>query len=466
MTRISIPKTRDIIPDFAREISKRKTHGPKPSKAVINFRNERRDGIERDVYWVPVELLRYRKDNGRISAEVASYEKEHGLLDETHQETQDVIKNMLKENDIEKNEELKYSMLHERQREPAIITADGFLINGNRRKMIIETLSEEERLKFPDMRVVILPGEDDPGGPPTLLEIEQIENRYQHQSEGKAEYSNFNTALSMKRKIELGMSLIEQLKDDPIYAGRPDKKFKKELQRFEDDYLKPLECIDRYLAHLGRPGLYNTIASGVGDREGRWQAFLDYYGVYKKLKDGKQRIVLGIDEDEVGVIEDIAFKIIRKRDFKNFGRVNDIIRDLPKWLANPDAKKALLKLKSIDIRLSKDECIGGDGKEYDEHKKDKFWGEKHSTILHKQLTIAKNIFEHIKDQETPITLLEAALKKLKHENMQTCAVVLDDIPKALDIVRAILEKAQEIESEFDHYRMELKKLSEKHKKTT
>ena len=113
MTRISTSKTRDIIPDFAREISKRKTSGPKPSKTVINFRNERQDGIERDVYWVPVELLRYRKDNGRISAEVATYEKEHALLDETQQEAQDVLRNMLKENDTEKNDELKYSMLHE-----------------------------------------------------------------------------------------------------------------------------------------------------------------------------------------------------------------------------------------------------------------------------------------------------------------------------------------------------------------
>lgn len=70
MTRISISKTREIIDDFAREISRRKTPGPKPGKSVINFRNERRDGIERDVYWVPVGLLLYRKDNGRIHADL------------------------------------------------------------------------------------------------------------------------------------------------------------------------------------------------------------------------------------------------------------------------------------------------------------------------------------------------------------------------------------------------------------
>ena len=300
---------------------------------------------------------------------------------------------------------------------------------------------------------------------PTLLEIEQIENRYQQQSEGKAEYSKYNTALSMKRKIDLGMSLIEQLRDDPGYAGLSEKDFKKAIQKNEDEFLKPLDCIDRYLEALGRPGLYNTIQSGVGDPEGRWQAFRDYYNVvYKKLQDGRQRISLGINEDEIGIIEDVAFKVIRKREFQNLPKAHQIIRDFPKWLANADAKKALLKLKSIDIKLTKEECIGNDGKEFDERTKDKFWGEKHSTILHKQLNISKNYFEQIKDQETPITLLEAALKKLTHDNMITQKVGLTDIPNALEIVRDIIARAQEIESEFDHHRMGPKKLSEKFKK--
>ncbi len=99
--------------------------------------------------------------------------------------------------------------------------------------------------------------------PPTILEIEEIENRYQHQSEGKAEYTKFNTALSIKRKIDLGMSLVDQLKDDPIYAGLADKAFKRAVVKFQDDYLNPLECIDKYLESLDRPGMYNIIAAGT-----------------------------------------------------------------------------------------------------------------------------------------------------------------------------------------------------------
>ncbi len=98
---------------------------------------------------------------------------------------------MLDKNDPEKNAELERSILQESQREPAIVTCDGFLINGNRRKMIIDRINQKKPGLIKVMKVVILPGKSEQGGTPTLLEIEEIENRYQHQSEGKAEYSKF-----------------------------------------------------------------------------------------------------------------------------------------------------------------------------------------------------------------------------------------------------------------------------------
>ncbi len=157
MEKIDKSKVREIIDDFAREINQRKRLGPKPQKTVIYFRNERKIGKERDVYDVPIELLRYRKDNGRIRADVISYEKEFGVLDERLQETQKRLWEMLDRNDPEKNDELERSMQYEGQREPAIITCDGFLINGNRRKMTIERINAKKPGSIKDMKVVILP---------------------------------------------------------------------------------------------------------------------------------------------------------------------------------------------------------------------------------------------------------------------------------------------------------------------
>ncbi len=80
MDRITKLKEREIIDNFAREIEKAKRPGPKPATAVIDFRTERADGHERPVYHVPIGLLRYRKDNGRISSDVSSYEKYNGIF--------------------------------------------------------------------------------------------------------------------------------------------------------------------------------------------------------------------------------------------------------------------------------------------------------------------------------------------------------------------------------------------------
>ncbi len=457
MNKITICKTREIIEDFAKEIERKKTKGPKPAKTVIDFRNERKDGIERDIYLIPIELLRYRKDNGRISSDVMNYEKNCGLLNEKSKEAQVIIRIFLEAKDKEKTEELTRSIKHDGQRDPAIITADGFLINGNRRKMVMEVLLKDSKyrsdIKFTHMKVVILPGKDDEGGPPTLLEIEQIENRYQLQSEAKAEYSNFDRALSMRRKIEYGMSLEQQLMDDPIYGGLEKKEFNKAIKKFTEDYLKPLDCIDRYLSHLGREGLYSTVSTSIGDPEGRWQAFYDYYNsVYQKLSEKKKRIKLGIVEDEVGLIEDVTYKIIRKRELPGLGKVHQVIRDLPKYLSDHDSKNELLKLGDLELELPKEESFDENGKEFDERIKDKIWGKKHASEIINQIKKAKHIFEYKKELETPIKLLEDALKLLNHQNMDPSVVKITDVPKALKLAGLIKVRANEIENEFYHYK--------------
>lgn len=185
MAKLTKPQSREIIDDFADQIKIAKISGPKPTKAVINFRNEQKNGVERDVYLVPAGLLRYRKDNGRISSDVLHYERHFGILDETTAEAQNKLREFLEAKDKPKTEELIQSIKHDGQRDPAIITCDGFLINGNRRKMAFEKLYKSSLDEcYLRMKVVILPGKTDEGGVPSLLEIEQIENRYQLQSDG------------------------------------------------------------------------------------------------------------------------------------------------------------------------------------------------------------------------------------------------------------------------------------------
>lgn len=451
MTKIIRDQERLIIDDFVKEIERKRTQTAKPTKSVIDFRNERADNFERDVWVVPTSLLRFRKDNGRIASDVLSYEKNYSPLSETEEEDQKKLGRFLSNKDPQKTEELKNSLLRDGQREPAIITCDGFLINGNRRKLALEMLQVESPAgaKFRDMKVVILPGKEEQGGPPTLKEIEQIENRYQLQSDGKAEYYNFDRALSIRRKIESGISLEDQLRDDPNFINLPSKKFKQEMRKIEDEYLGPLECVDNYLSILGRDGLYDTVSKGRDDREGRWQAFIDYHqNVHQKLMDKKKLVEIGIEEDEIGKIEDAAFKIIRKREIPTIGKVHQIMRSFTKWLANSQAKIELLKITEIDNDLSQEEKVDKNGNELDPRIIDKIWGGKNETEITKHVRVARDFFDYNHLAETPLTLLDAALKKLNHEKMELRSILISDQDKAKILISGIREKIKEIEQEF------------------
>ena len=172
----------------------------------IDFRDGIKENREEIVYKVPLELLRFRKENGRISSSVKTHETLIGVLNPADSRAQELLRKFLREKDPEKTDQLKQLLRGDGQRDPGIITADGFLINGNRRKVALDELREDFPAEdsFQTMKVVILPGQDDEGGPPTLKEIEQIENRYQLQADGKAEYHGFDAALSIKYKEESG----------------------------------------------------------------------------------------------------------------------------------------------------------------------------------------------------------------------------------------------------------------------
>ncbi|MFT3749069.1 MAG: hypothetical protein QM768_12160 [Agriterribacter sp.] len=457
---------RPIIEEFETAIAKAKIKIS--NDTPIPFRDDKITNKVRNAYKIPIELLRFRKDNGRIASDVLTWENSKGSLNETTDFAQATLKRFLESKDPEPTTDLTNAIIKEGQDEYAVITSDGFLINGNRRKMVLENLLEKYKgsEKYKYLKVVILPGSNDSEPSPTNLEIEQLENRYQLRRTGKAEYYNFDKALSIKRKIELGMSLEEQLLDDPNFSELTGNTLRKKIQEFEEEYIKPLECIDKYLEYLRRPGHYNTISEGRGDNEGRWQAFLDYYKlVYKKLIDEKQRIKLGVQEDEIGRIENVAFKIIRKRELAGLNKkAHQVMRDIPKLLSNPNAKKELFKLVKIDFDLPAEETTDEEGKQIDEKTKDTIWGNKHASDVIWHVKKAYEFFEQKKEQDTPIDLLNAAIDKLNHSNMDISSIELDRIDEAMKLTREIQTRANELEHQLYDAKKAKSKLKDKFKK--
>src|SRR3954462_2315984 len=106
--KVKIEGARPINDNLKKVIEQVKRPASAPLTDVIDFRNELRERHERQVQEIPTKHLRFRKNNGRIIAEVESYEKEHGKdsLNEESDKTQEILKSFLINNDKERNEEL------------------------------------------------------------------------------------------------------------------------------------------------------------------------------------------------------------------------------------------------------------------------------------------------------------------------------------------------------------------------
>ena len=468
---LEIEGIREVNIELKKIIDEFRKPAKPPAKAVIDFGNEINEGRERDIELVPVKWLKFRKDNGRIRSEIETLENINGYeLVEHLDETQDILRDKLKELNPEDNAELKKLLKHKGQLQPAIITCDGFLINGNRRKLALEELYHEsgQDPKYENMRVVIL----DPNVPE--IEIQKIENRYQLQSEGKSEYHGLNRALTLRKNIEKGFILEAQLRDDPKFVDLEGKEFNKALRQAEKDFLNPLACVDRYLETFNRRGQYNTISGGSGDKEGRWQAFVDYSSFYYSvLNNPIKRQKLGIKENEVGPIENAIFKIIRKRSLdskeleRSFGKVHAFVRsgNLQKYLENSTAKKHFINIaENVEEDIPEAEKYDKNGNRYSERDIDEHWGGKYRTEIIGELVQARKVVSKQDERDKPLDLLEDALKKLTHKNLQIDNMGIEHFDKALILTEEIAEKADEICQEVKRAKFQLSKLKKRGKR--
>ncbi|TDX02188.1 hypothetical protein [Dinghuibacter silviterrae] len=461
-----IEGVRKINKDFKDAIDQTKQPASPPGKWVIDFKSELSERIERTVEIVPTILLKFRKDNGRIKADVESHEIVNNItLDECDVEAQELLRSFLLKSDPEKTEVLKKQLMHKSQQQPAIVTCDGFLINGNRRKLCLEQLYKETNQdpRFENMRVVILPESV------SELDIRKIENRYQLQDEGKSEYHGLNRALTIRSNELEGYSLEAQLRDDPKYTDKHGKDLEKIVNEFKKNYLHPLECVDRYLRTFGIEGHYNVISESAGDKEGRWQAFIDYSNVYYGTILNKAKLAeFKVKESEIGKIENAIFKVIRKRSLNSkelessIGKVHDFVRKSPKYIKNAEARKFLLKIsEEVPEDLPGEMKSTKDGKNFEDRDIDEQWGNLYKKGILGNLIQAHRIITNQEERDKPLELLEDALKKLRHENLKIENMDTSYYDKAMELTSQISAEADKIHEAIDHRRYNLKKLNKK-----
>ena len=408
---------------------------PTGDKASIPYRDWMEERKQVEVFKVPIEYCRYRLENGRISIETSSYSVTTKPLDQDSPEDQEKIAEYL--NDDKKNNEILKTLLRkDGQTAVAVITADGYLINGNRRKLILGQLfNEKKEEKFKYIKVVILPGSEDPESP-TIRDIAMLEYRYQVQSDGKSDYSDMAKALTTRNNMLKGLELEQMLRDDPQYSNLPDKAFKNDLKKFERDTIGTLKVVDEYLIQNKIKGNYKMIQS-------RWDSFKELnQRVFSRVEDDGYLDKYDIQEDEIGEFKEAAFNIMKLKNPKiiNKSRHSDFVRQINTWVKN--SKDDFLKISEVgDVS---DDITDPQERETEwEHTK----SEEVENLVKKVHALTNKKIE----QEGPINKLQDILRMLDHKYLEEDKISrmpIDELDTAIKLTNSIQTANKELQKTF------------------
>ena len=125
-------------------------------KKKLSIRNQLYDKY--DVYEIPLELLYYNDQNGRINTLYKKYRSTHGLISPKpgDSEYNKIFEKFIFESNAQAMKDTKQSIDEKSQQEPGVVLPDGRVIDGNRRFTALRMLERER--KIPQcFNAVILP---------------------------------------------------------------------------------------------------------------------------------------------------------------------------------------------------------------------------------------------------------------------------------------------------------------------
>ncbi len=248
--------------------------------------------ITLDAYAIPLEYLVYNPYNGRIGSVVKSYERQNHQLDPEDPADKEIIEKFLWDSKIEANKKTKMRLLKEHQQKHGIVTADGMIIDGNRRASLLNNIMRDTSIPFNEKShcqffiAIILPEGAD------KKEILALETTYQMGEDAKVDYNPIEKYLKCKDLKDAGFT------DDDI-AGMMDCK-PSEVRTM----LSALHLMDEYLDEYGYSGMYTQLDKSE-------DSFLKLDSALKKYKAGVASMWAYDPEADVADLKLVAFDYIR-----------------------------------------------------------------------------------------------------------------------------------------------------------
>ncbi|MGB8647650.1 MAG: hypothetical protein WCF84_20620 [Anaerolineae bacterium] len=245
------------------------------------------------VYEIDLDYLVYNPYNGRIASRVKSYEKQEGkTLNPEDTEDIRIIERFLDESSKESNKNTYESLKSQGQLRYGIVTKDGYIIDGNRRALLLRRVAEKKK-EHPGYFLAVVLDEELHENP---KEIMRLETTFQMGEDAKVDYDPIEKYLKCQDLVdyypgEQGIQDIAQM------MGENPPEIKK--------YISIMKLMEEYLEKTGNSGIYTRLNKTEG-------AFVDLNGYLNRYKDGKSKIVKWkYDASDLNDLKLIYFDYIR-----------------------------------------------------------------------------------------------------------------------------------------------------------
>lgn len=246
-----------------------------------------------DAYEIPLDYLVYNKLNGRIGSIVKSFERQNHTLDPENEDDVRIIEKFLWDSKEDANKKTRKSLLEEHQQKYGIVTAEGIIIDGNRRASLLNSLRRDESIA-PNLKqhcnyfiAIILPVDAD------RKEILRLETTYQMGEDAKVDYNPIEKYLKCKDLSDEGFTR------DEIASFMGDTKTNIDM------YLGVLKLMDEYLQNYHYDGMYTLLDKNE-------DSFQKLYSALKGYSAGSVASMWDFDpEIDTNDLKMIAFDYIR-----------------------------------------------------------------------------------------------------------------------------------------------------------
>ena len=357
------------------------------------------------IYKLPFNLLFYNIRNGRFAAEFRELvQKEDKQINAEDAEDAKKIQKLLLKQEPKQREILEKDLLRYGQKDYGIMTWDGYVINGNRRMAILQTMKDSGKDEFGYLKVARLPkgvGE---------IDLWKIEAGLQLSRKERLDYGPINTLLKLKEGKDTG--LTEKQIAYSLYGGFTEDEIKYSLNR--------LELIEQYLEYIGKPKMYSKVDVH------------EHFIVLQKIRDKLEAD--GIDVEVRLDIQKIAFELIRN----NISQMK--LRTINRIMEKPKAKATLLTaVKLIPTTSTIQENVDEEQTtENDENIDDS------SSPVMTVFNDSVDIYEAERDRDKPLELLTRALANLEEISLNNEVLKEENVQEKIKKIIGIVEDWKKI----------------------